>query len=154
MRSKNPLSLTVADIDVFKDYNDTYGHVKGDNCLKEVAIALNKILKRPADMIARYGGEEFVIVLPDTEAKGAGMVAKAQLSEVESLGIAHSNSQVSNTVTVSLGVATFIPDKKSSPIKLVSAADQALYQAKDNGRNRLCVYDPGIKPTWQTSISK
>ena len=138
-RNGKPISLIIADIDNFKSYNDTYGHPEGDQCLKKVVTALQESLKRPADMVARYGGEEFAVILPDTDAKGALLVAKVQCAEVEALGIEHTNSEVSERVTISIGVATTIPEHDTSPTTIITAADRALYQAKNNGRNRVSV---------------
>jgi len=140
-RNAKPLSLIIADIDFFKPYNDTYGHLEGDNCLKKVANTLKASLKRPADMIARYGGEEFAIVLPDTNSKDAAVIAESQRLNIEALKVAHRKSKIAPVVTISLGVATAVPKQNSSHTELISAADQALYQAKDKGRNRVQVAD-------------
>ena len=140
-RNAKPLSLIIADIDFFKAYNDTYGHPEGDNCLKKVANTLKASLKRPADMIARYGGEEFAIVLPDTNLKDAAIIAETQRAYIEALEIGHPNSNVRPVITISLGVATSIPEQNSSPNGLISAADQALYKAKNSGRNRVHIAD-------------
>lgn len=137
IRTRHPLSLIMCDIDFFKDYNDAYGHQKGDECLKKVAMTLCNKLRRPGDLVARYGGEEFAAILPDTEAGDAGLVAEALRTGVEALGITHSSSSISKVVTISLGVATLIPQRDSSPDQLIMAADQALYQAKRDGRNRV-----------------
>lgn len=141
MRDQTPLSLIMVDIDFFKVFNDTYGHQAGDDCLKRVAAALRDALKRPADIVARYGGEEFAAVLPDTDLDGAVVVAEAMRLDVEALGISHNKSaylsKVSNYVTISLGVASIIPNEASSPERLVSMADNALYKAKEEGRNRV-----------------
>ncbi|MCI0489048.1 MAG: diguanylate cyclase [Blastocatellia bacterium] len=136
VRSQTPLSLLLMDVDHFKAYNDTYGHQSGDECLKRVAAVLNESIKRPTDLAARYGGEEFVVVLSDTDKKGALKVAETIRSRVETLRIPHSESKVSQYVTLSIGVATAIPRRESGMDDLVSAADQALYRAKENGRNR------------------
>lgn len=137
IRTEHPLSLIMCDIDFFKDYNDAYGHLKGDECLKKVAMTLCNKLRRPGDLVARYGGEEFVAILPDTEAEDAGLLAEALRTGVEALGITHSSSSISKVVTISLGVATLIPQRDSSPDQLIMAADQALYQAKRDGRNQV-----------------
>lgn len=139
-RDARPLSLIMCDIDFFKAYNDTYGHLKGDECLKQVARTLSKALQRPGDTVARYGGEEFAGVLPGTDEKGGTYLAETLRARVESLGITHSSSQVSSVLTISVGVATAIPEKQSSPPELISMADQALYKAKREGRNRVCVF--------------
>ncbi len=138
-REARPLSLIMIDIDFFKDYNDAYGHQAGDNCLKEVAAAMSDALRRPGDFAARYGGEEFVCVLPRTEPQGALEVAEAIHANVAALNIPHQQSSVSGSVSVSLGVATWRPDLAASSVDLIAAADQALYEAKRQGRNRIKV---------------
>ncbi len=137
IRSGKSLSLILADIDFFKDYNDHYGQLEGDTCLKKVARALKRTLRRPGDFLARYGGEEFVALLPDTDSQGVCLVAEAMLYNVKALDIPHAHSSVSERVTVSFGLATVVPlmDVKSST--LISAADDALYEAKKQGRNRI-----------------
>lgn len=137
LRYEIPLSLILIDIDFFKSYNDTYGHQKGDECLRLVANVLNRALHRPADLAARYGGEEFMVILPNTDLEGANSVAERLRVEVEALGIVHPQSPVSKYVTISLGVATTIPRRGFSPAELIASADQALYQAKEDGRNRV-----------------
>jgi diguanylate cyclase (GGDEF)-like protein len=137
LRYEIPLSLILIDIDFFKSYNDTYGHQKGDECLRLVANVLNRALHRPADLAARYGGEEFMVILPNTDLEGANSVAERLRAEVEALGILHPQSPVSNYITISLGVATTMPRRGFSPAELIASADQALYQAKEDGRNRV-----------------
>jgi diguanylate cyclase (GGDEF)-like protein len=132
-RSKAALSLILCDVDRFKAYNDIYGHQMGDDCLRQVAAAISRILKRPADLVARYGGEEFGLILPNTEINGAMHIAEEIRSQVKALAISHPNSQY---ITLSLGVACIIPNYKSSPATLIAAADRALYQAKEQGRDR------------------
>jgi diguanylate cyclase (GGDEF)-like protein len=139
IRDATPLSLVFIDIDFFKAYNDTYGHQMGDECLKQVANTLSGTLYRPGDLVARYGGEEFVIVSPNIDARGAAVVAEGLRARVEALGIAHAYSRVSKYVTISLGLANTIPKKDSSPAALITTADHALYQAKQEGRNRVKV---------------
>ena len=133
-REGAPLSLLMIDIDHFKLFNDTYGHPKGDECLKEVAQALRRALHRPGDLCARYGGEEFAVILPGTDAQGAAGVAESLRSSVESLGVAHEASSTS-VVTISVGVGTATPGDQASAESLVSVADKALYDAKHSGRN-------------------
>jgi len=140
-RDNKPISLVMADIDFFKPYNDTYGHLNGDDCLKQVANILSETLKRPADLVARYGGEEFAVILPNTGARGVATMAKAMRAKVEALEIEHTSSLVSERLTISLGVATTMPSRSSLPSELVSAADQALYQAKKEGRNKVKISD-------------
>jgi len=136
-RVGKPLALVMCDIDFFKAYNDTYGHLKGDECLRQVARSLTDTLQRPGDIVARYGGEEFVIILPDTDAEGAVHVAEALRTEVEALRIPHTSSTTSEVVTISLGIADATPSRGSTPAELISASDQALYRAKHRGRNRV-----------------
>ncbi|MEM9508475.1 MAG: diguanylate cyclase [Cyanobacteria bacterium P01_E01_bin.35] len=136
-REQNPLSLILCDIDHFKLYNDTYGHQAGDRCLQKVAQAIEKVVKRPADLVARYGGEEFVIVLPNTPAAGAKYLAQQLLLQIQSLKLPHINSSVDLYVTLSLGIACCIPQPNSNFSALIAAADRGLYQAKATGRNRV-----------------
>lgn len=136
-RLSKPISVILIDIDFFKKYNDTYGHQMGDECLKRVADALKSAIKRPCDVLARYGGEEFIAVLPDTNGNDAVNVAESMRSNVAALGIAHKNSQVSDTVTASFGISSTVPEGNGLPGLLIAQADSALYQAKLEGRNRV-----------------
>ncbi|MBD1894305.1 diguanylate cyclase [Coleofasciculus sp. FACHB-129] len=136
VREQAPLSLILGDIDFFKLYNDTYGHQAGDECLKAVASAIRRAVKRSTDLVARYGGEEFAIILPYTVVEGAIRVAEQIRAEVKALAIAHVNSQASQQIALSLGIASVVPTLESSPAMLISAADTALYQAKAAGRDR------------------
>lgn len=136
IRDKAPLSIIMIDIDYFKAFNDTYGHQAGDEALKTVAMALKDTLKRPADMIARYGGEEFVAVLPETEIKGAVAIAEAMRLNIDALNIPHVNSHPQDHMTISLGVASIVPERNTSYPVLIAAADKALYMAKGKGRNQ------------------
>ncbi|MCT4626464.1 diguanylate cyclase [Halodesulfovibrio sp.] len=140
-RSQSPLSLLLIDIDHFKDFNDTYGHTMGDECLVSVAHSLSNAVKRDVDRAARVGGEEFAIILPDTELEGALVVAERVRKEIESLAIPHSASSTSSFITVSVGVASIIPTHKAGTLTLFQAADAALYKAKDDGRNACCIKD-------------
>ena len=139
-RSKSPLSLILCDIDYYKDYNDTYGHLAGDDTLKKVAGVLEHYARRAGDMAARYGGEEFVIILPDTDSDKAVHIAEQIRTAVEDLRVLHKSSKVSNHLTVSLGVATIIPSREQKSKMLINLADEALYQAKNTGRNKVSVY--------------
>jgi diguanylate cyclase (GGDEF)-like protein len=139
LRDGIPISLVMIDIDYFKPYNDRYGHLAGDGCLRRVAGALRDILRRPGDLAARYGGEEFAAVLSGTSADGARHVAEAVRRGVEDLNLPHAGSAVADHVTVSVGLATLVPRPGSLPQEVVIAADQALYRAKQQGRNRLCL---------------
>jgi diguanylate cyclase (GGDEF)-like protein len=136
-RNNSSLSAIMIDIDHFKNYNDHYGHVAGDQCLREVAQALQKGMRRISDSLARYGGEEFVCLLPDCNAKSARDVAKLFGLKIQGLGIPHATSQVAPVLTVSQGVASMIPSRVNQAGELIRMADQALYQAKLLGRNRI-----------------
>jgi diguanylate cyclase (GGDEF)-like protein len=135
-RDRLPLSLIMIDIDHFKDFNDACGHQAGDDCLRQVASAIREALTRPGDLVARWGGEEFAAVLPSTPWRGASAVAEALRARIESMRIRHPRA-AGGVVTLSLGVATAIPEDDSSPDSLVAAADEALYRAKRAGRNRI-----------------
>lgn len=124
------------DIDYFKRFNDRYGHQAGDDCLKEVAEALTGCLYRPGDFVARYGGEEFVLILSETNVDGAEQVAKRLRDCIESMQIHNEGSATSKWVTISLGIASSIPDEENGSEALLRQADEALYEAKKNGRNR------------------
>jgi diguanylate cyclase (GGDEF)-like protein/PAS domain S-box-containing protein len=136
-REQQPLSLILCDIDYFKLYNDTYGHLAGDYCLQRVAEVLRQSVRRTADLVARYGGEEFALILPNTNLRGAIFVAEVVRQGVRQLKIPHLSSPVSQYVTLSLGVACQIPTPNHSNQKLIAIADEALYQAKAEGRNCL-----------------
>ncbi|MBD2233353.1 diguanylate cyclase domain-containing protein [Phormidium tenue] len=140
-RDRLPLSLLLFDVDYFKCYNDTYGHQSGDDCLYALAQAAQKVLGRPTDLLARYGGEEFVIILPNTIRQGAIAVARHIHQAIAALAIAHQASAVGSQITISLGISTLIPSQKLTSTVLVQQADQALYQAKRQGRNRSVVFD-------------
>jgi len=139
-RSGLPLSLIMADIDYFKDYNDTYGHQAGDDCLRAVAEVIRRAGGRIADLAARYGGEEFVLILPDTDARGARVIADQVQRYMRGMAIRHDSSRVSEIVTLSLGVATVAPNRAMRPGDLVRMADEALYRSKAAGRNRVEVH--------------
>ncbi len=136
VREQQPLSLILFDVDFFKAYNDHFGHQQGDEGLIAVAQAAARSVKRAADLIARYGGEEFGVILPNTRRTGAEIVAKAIQHEIELLQLHHPYSQVSDYLTVSMGIASVVPTPEQSADELVAAADAALYQAKRRGRNR------------------
>lgn len=135
-REKGKISLILCDIDYFKKYNDTYGHQEGDSCLQSVAATIRKSMRRPSDLAARYGGEEFAVILPNTDLKGALFVAENIRSSVMALNIPHRASDVYKGVTLSLGVAEMEPVEDHLEKELILKADQALYLAKENGRNR------------------
>ena len=136
-REKAPLSLILCDIDYFKLYNDTYGHQSGDRCLYQIAQAIKKTVKRPADLTARYGGEELAVILPNTNPEGAEQLAKDICRQIKALQIPHINSSADMYVTLSLGVAGCIPEHGCSVENLIAKADRNLYQAKEMGRNRV-----------------
>ncbi|MFB2934722.1 diguanylate cyclase domain-containing protein [Aerosakkonemataceae cyanobacterium BLCC-F154] len=139
-REKSPLSLIFCDVDYFKFYNDTFGHLAGDRCLQKIAKILERTTKRPGDLVARYGGEEFAIILPNTSLSGALYLGEKIQIKIKELEIAHHSSKVSKIVTLSLGVACMIPSNNTSPITLLTSADRALYQAKELGRDRVVAY--------------
>jgi len=139
-RDGMPISIILIDIDYFKLYNDNYGHLRGDDCLKKVADALQKAVQRPADLVARYGGEEFVVVLPSTDTIGAKKIAESLRLTIENLEIPHAYSPLTNVLTISIGIAGKVANDKSSPADIIEMADKALYEAKHAGRNLSRVY--------------
>jgi diguanylate cyclase (GGDEF)-like protein len=141
MRLQQPLALILVDVDEFKRYNDHYGHIAGDDCLKQMAQTISESILRPADLVARYGGEEFAIVLPFTTLDGARQVATTIKTAVYDLGLPHAKSSVSDRLTLSLGISCIVPQPELSLERLIATADKALYQAKDKGRDCICHYD-------------
>lgn len=140
-RENDPISLIICDVDYFKPYNDTFGHQAGDTCLQNIAKAICEAIQRSVDLVARYGGEEFAIILPNTPMNGAIKVAERIRKKVEQLQISHPSSESNNYVTVSLGVACQIPHSELSTDSLITQADQALYTAKNQGRNCTAIAD-------------
>jgi diguanylate cyclase (GGDEF)-like protein len=136
-REQQPLSLILCDVDYFKQYNDTYGHQLGDECLCHIARAIVAAARRSTDLVARYGGEEFVMLLPNTPLAGAKQVANSVQSNIKKLQLHHRNSDVSKYVTASYGVACMMPDDHNEPRQLLLRVDKALYYAKRSGRNRI-----------------
>jgi len=136
LRHETPLTIMMVDIDYFKAYNDTLGHLKGDECLKEIAIAISSIAARSGDLVARYGGEEFLLLFPMTNAQQALIQVERLMSAIDKIAIKHPCSSVSPHVTISVGVATTIPRLNDSISAFVARADHALYKAKTNGRNQ------------------
>ncbi|MFB2938602.1 diguanylate cyclase [Aerosakkonemataceae cyanobacterium BLCC-F154] len=134
------LSLILIDVDYFKFYNDNYGHIAGDFCLQEVAKAIKSNVQRATDLVARYGGEEFAVILPTTSADGAIYLAEQIMNSVRNLKIVHKKSAVSPYVTISLGVASVIPNLEMKPSDLIALADAALYKAKSSGRDRYILH--------------
>ena len=139
-QQQQSLALILADIDYFKNYNDHYGHQQGDECLWKIAQTIAYALNRPSDLLARYGGEEFVIVLPYTSIEGACKIAELIIAEIHQLYLPHAQSLVSDRVTLSLGITCIVPQPEKAWKQPITFADQALYQAKQEGRNRYCVY--------------
>jgi diguanylate cyclase (GGDEF)-like protein len=140
-RTGQPLALLMIDVDKFKQYNDHYGHLRGDECLVAVAQILNNCTQRTSDLIARYGGEEFVALLPDSDLEGALTVAEDCLEALAEAALPHSSSDVAAYVTASIGVAVMLPIHDKSSTMLIEQADVALYQAKQSGRNRICSFN-------------
>ena len=134
-RLHKSVSLVMFDIDHFKNFNDHYGYLKGDDCLQRIAHLLEAMIHRPGDSAARYGGEEFAIILPETEATGAAIVAERVRQGVELLDIRHEKSSVAKHVTISVGVATLVPEGEEAPEILVKHAEERLSEAKTAGRN-------------------
>lgn len=142
-RTGAQLGLVLLDIDRFKQFNDLYGHPAGDRCLQAVADVLKAVCRRPRDLVARYGGEELAVILPDTDAAGAVQVAKDILHRLRALQIPHSDNLGASVVTASAGVYAALPNADATMASLIQKADQALYAAKDDGRNRVFCFDTG-----------
>ena len=138
-RNKWPLTIIIADIDDFKTYNDTYGHTRGDSCLRTLGQVFNKMMRRAGDLAARYGGEEFVMLLPATDSSKASVLAEKIRSSVQALAVKHAASRTARVVTVSIGTFTTVPDDKITISEFIDKADAALYSAKNKGRN--CVVE-------------
>lgn len=143
-RMNENLSLMMCDVDYFKNYNDTYGHIAGDNCLKEVATTLDNSFNRASDLVARYGGEEFAIILPGITSKKALSLAKDLIEEMRERRLPHQSSPIGEIVTISIGVATMQSDELINCTSILSAADKALYQAKESGRNKAQQYSADL----------
>ncbi len=135
-REDQSLSLILIDIDHFKPYNDNYGHQGGDDCLRQVAQKLASSVKRPTDLVARYGGEEFAVVMPGTDLEGAKSIAASLCEGISSMSLPHAHSSTADCVTISLGVASMTPSAGGKPQELIEKADEALYKAKESGRNQ------------------
>lgn len=136
-RSQTSIALIMADIDYFKPYNDHYGHLAGDDCLKKIAEILKEIARRPADLPARYGGEEFALLLPETDAAGVMHVAERLQHRMKIANIPHEFSDIAPRVTLSMGISATVPSDSRSSQQLIESADKCLYAAKKNGRNRI-----------------
>ncbi len=140
-RSQTSISLIMADIDDFKLLNDRYGHLKGDDCLIEVANTLASNIKRPLDFLARYGGEEFIIILPETNAEAAYNIAEKMRIEIQDLNIPNEDSLTNNgSMTMSFGLASIIPSQEDSLEDLIDWADKAMYRSKEEGKNQVTIY--------------
>lgn len=135
-RSVTPLSLLMVDIDYFKNYNDHYGHPAGDECLRRVASVLSRCVRRAGELVARYGGEEFVMLLPNADPTHARETAQNCLDEIGHEALVHAASSTRSTLTLSIGLATVLPDASLDPRRLINAADVAMYRAKTSGRAR------------------
>jgi len=144
MREHTCLAVLFCDVDSFKTYNDTYGHLAGDQCLRSIAHALQHSFQRASDLASRYGGEEFAIIMPATRPDIAAQMGEKVRQAVADLNLAHRTSQVTGHVTISVGVASVIPTPGDSPQHLIDAADRALYEAKALGRNRVCIAKSGL----------
>lgn len=145
-RSLTPLSLLMVDIDHFKNFNDHYGHLAGDECLRRVADALGGVVRRAGEVVARYGGEEFVLLLPGTDSAQACETAQTCLDRIHQQAMPHANSATSTHVTISIGVATVVPDATIDAKLLVNTADAAMYRAKTGGRAR---YEMATQEDWE-----
>jgi diguanylate cyclase (GGDEF)-like protein len=142
LREQKPLSLILFDVDYFKNYNTCYGHPQGDRCLIKIAQTAQKNVARSSDLVARIGGEEFAVILPNTDLQGAKVVAEKIRLAIYSLELAHPDSEVENKVTISLGIMSVIPAIGQSAKNLIEQADQALFQAKEQGRNQSVIFSP------------
>ncbi|MEM8963070.1 MAG: diguanylate cyclase [Acidobacteriota bacterium] len=140
-RNTARLGLFMADVDHFKRYNDTYGHARGDECLRQVATTLKTALRRSGDLVARYGGEEFAAILPDTDAAGLGIVLRRILDDIAALALEHRDSPSGDTVSISIGAVSIVPSDDSSFDIAIQLADKLLYQAKDGGRGHARLKD-------------
>lgn len=140
-REQEPLTVVLIDIDEFKKFNDHFGHIEGDDCIKDIALALGKSMKRSTDLAARYGGEEFAFILPNTDVEGANTLLLDLLKSIEQLNLTHAPEAKYDVVTISIGYSTVIPEQKCENVSddwaVVKAADYALYESKQNGRNQV-----------------
>jgi diguanylate cyclase (GGDEF)-like protein len=140
LRDRQTLTLILCDIDYFKQFNDTYGHVEGDRCLQRVAETIEGSIDRPMDLAARYGGEEFALILPNTNLQGGQVVARKLQTALEQLAICHASSLVGDCITLSMGVSALLPTSELTAQTLLSATDIALYEAKNSGRARIVAH--------------
>jgi len=153
LRDGKPLSVILVDVDHFKEFNDELGHQRGDDCIRQMAAALELTARRPADLVARYGGDEFVAVLPDTDLEGAQKVAELMQSSVRGLGIKRPKPSPHSIITISLGVASTIPERSAGgPTELLGAADDALLRAKEEEQDRITSIElPSVRPPRPTT---
>lgn len=135
VRNKKELAVIMVDVDYFKVYNDTFGHLQGDECLKAVAQAIKDSVKRPRDLVARFGGEEFIVMLPETGTEGAALIAGSVINAVRALDLENPGSPWDKKITVSVGVSVTSPREDMAKEDLINRSDQALYQAKSSGKN-------------------
>lgn len=140
IRKEEKLSVLIIDIDFFKEYNDNYGHVKGDKCLFDVASILKKSIKREVDFVARYGGDEFITVLTDTGEAGAENIAIKIINNIRNAAIEHSYSKITDIITLTIGIVSKVPEADCTMAKIIHYADKALYVAKDKGKNQYIIY--------------
>lgn len=152
LRLKRPLMLAIIDIDWFKQYNDCYGHLAGDDCIRTVARLMQQSCGRPADLAARYGGEEFVLLLPETEQAGAMYILSDLLAQLDAQQLPHARSSY-GVVSISVGLCGAVPTDASSPLQLLAQADQLLYRAKQQGRKQICSGDLDTAATTATAQS-
>lgn len=145
IRSGSTLALFMIDIDYFKQYNDIYGHLQGDICLKSVTGQIQSIVNRPRDIVVRFGGDEFIMLLPETGIVGATALSEEIVAGLELIALEHKGSAISDRVTVSIGVAVFSPNEETTMDALLQQADLALYEAKKDGRNCFRIYNPAMK---------
>jgi diguanylate cyclase (GGDEF)-like protein/PAS domain S-box-containing protein len=158
LRDRSPLAMLLIDVDLFKSYNDTYGHVRGDSCLKQIAEAALDVVARPGDLVARFGGEEFAVILPDTSCEGALQVANEICNGLRRRRLEHSANPL-GVLTISVGCASVVPSLGQQAINLIELADKALYTAKRNGRNQVCACNAqassrAAAPAVELSIAK
>jgi len=148
IRERAPISLAMIDIDWFKRFNDTYGHLQGDQCIRRVSAVIGGLARRPSDLVARYGGEEFAVIMGGTDESGAALLAGRIADSIRAERIPHELNEATGTVTVSIGVSTWRPSQGDHRSWLIEAADHALYEAKHAGRNRVLAgrCTPGIVP--------